>query len=118
MGMPAFWLDDPQHYPVVQGTAQQVRYVIDGANGKHPCAASNYYIDGYAAGGKWEITKPQPQYWEGCPGGLAGGAGGLYLYPADTAKLTPGWHTLKIDFLGDSVYAPSQYQAQFLVIRP
>jgi len=116
MGMPAFWLDDPQHNPVAQGSQQQVRYWIDGADDKHPCAASNYYIDNAAAGGEWKITSPQPQYWAGCPGGLAGGAGGLYLYPADTAKLSLGLHTLKIDYLGDNTYAPSQFVAQFLVV--
>ena len=74
--------------------------MINGANGKHPCGASNYYIDDQAAGGTWGITKPQPLYWQGCPAGLPGGAAGLYLYPNDTAKLTVGWHTLKIDYLG------------------
>jgi len=90
--------------------------VINGADGKHPCGVANYCIDNQAAGGMWDITKPQPQYWQGCPAGLPGGAGGLYLYPNDTAKLTVGWHTLKIDYLGDSTYAPSQFVAQFLVV--
>jgi hypothetical protein len=117
MGQPAFWLDYPQyHVALKQGGSEQVRYWIDAADGKHPCGAANYYIDNYAAGGKWDITKPNPQYWEGCPSGLPGGAGGLYLYPQDTMKLSPGWHTLKIDFLGDDTYAPSEFTAQFLVV--
>ena len=73
-------------------------------------------LDDQAAGGEWNVTSPQPQYWEGCPGGLSGGAGGLYLRPNDTANLSVGWHTLKIDYLGDSTYAPAEYTAQFLVI--
>jgi hypothetical protein len=117
MGQPAFWLDYPMyHVALKQGGSEQVRYVINGADGKHPCGLANYYIDNQAAGGKWDITKPQPQYWQGCPGGLPGGAGGLYLYPNDTAKLAVGWHTLKIDYLGDGTYAPSQFEAQFLVL--
>ena len=117
MGQPALWLDYPTyHVALKQGGSEQVRYVINGTDGKHPCGLANYYIDSQAAGGRWDITKPQPLYWQGCPGGLPGGAGGLYLYPNDTAKLAVGWHTLKIDYLGDSTYAPSQFVAQFLVV--
>ncbi|MFZ0012347.1 MAG: hypothetical protein WAL97_10700 [Halobacteriota archaeon] len=117
MGQPALWLDYPTyHVALKQGGSEQVRYVINGTDGKHPCGLANYYIDNQAAGGTWDITKPQPLYWQGCPGGLPGGAGGLYLYPNDTAKLAVGWHTLKIDYLGDSTYAPSQFVAQFLVV--
>ena len=82
MGMLALWLDDPQNYTVAQGSEQQVRYWVDAADGTHPCGAANYYIDNQAAGGAWVITKPQPEYWQGCPGGLAGGAGGFVsLWP-------------------------------------
>ena len=117
MGQPAFWLDYPTyHVALKQGGSEQVRYVINGADGKHPCGLANYYIDNQAAGGTWDITKPQPLYWQGCPAGMPGGAGGLYLYPNDTAKLAVGWHTLKIDYLGDSTYAPSQFVARFLVV--
>ena len=117
MGQPAFWLDYPQyHFALKQGSSEVVRYWIEAADGKHPCGAANYYIDNYAAGGKWDITKPNPQYWEGCPEGLPGGAGGLNLYAEDTMKLSPGWHTLKIDYLGDNTYAPSEFTAQFLVV--
>ncbi|MGZ4916547.1 MAG: hypothetical protein ACXV45_07840 [Halobacteriota archaeon] len=117
MGQPAFWLDYPQyHVALQQGSSEMVRYWIDAADGKHPCGAANYYIDNYAAGGKWDITKPNPQYWEGCPEGLPGGAGGLSLYAEDTMKLSPGWHTLKIDYLGDNTYAPSEFTSQFLVV--
>lgn len=33
-------------------------------------------------------------------------------------RLAPGWHTLKIDYLGNGKYAPSEYVAQFLVVAP
>lgn len=115
-GMPALWLEDPQNYTVAQGSEQQVRYWIDAADGTHPCGAANYYIDNQAAGGAWEITKPQLEYWQGCPSGLAGGAGGLYLYARDTSQLSLGWHTLTIDYLGNYTYEPSQFVAQFLVV--
>lgn len=116
MGMPALWLEDPQNYTVAQGSEQQVQYWVDAADGAHPCGAANYYIDNQAAGGAWEITKPQPEYWQGCPSGLAGGAGGLYLYARDTSQLSLGWHTLTIDYLGNYTYEPSQFVAQFLVV--
>lgn len=105
MGMPALRLEDPQNYRVAQGSEQQVRYGVDAADGTHPCGAANYYIDNQAAGGAWEITKPHPEYWQGCPSGLAGGAEGLYLYARDTTQLSLGWHTLTIDYLGNYTYA-------------
>jgi hypothetical protein len=37
------------------------------------------------------------------------------LAGADTAKLSVGTHTLKIDWLGDSGYGPSQNSVQFIV---
>lgn len=116
MGMPALWLEDPTNHPVTQGSPEQVRYWVQAADGTYPCGVANYYIDDQAAGGEWNVTSPQPQYWEGCPGGLPGGAGGLYLHSNDTANLSVGWHTLKIDYLGDNKYAPAEYTAQFLVI--
>jgi hypothetical protein len=117
MGMPAMWLDYPTyHNPLTQGEPEQVRYWVEAADGTYPCGMANYYIDDQAAGGEWNVTSPQPQYWEGCPGGLPGGAGGLYLRPNDTANLSVGWHTLKIYYLGDNKYAPAEYTAQFLVI--
>jgi hypothetical protein len=116
MGMPAEWLDySTYHVALKPGGSEQVRYVVNAADGTHPCGSANYYIDNQAAGGAWEVTKPQPQYWQGCPGGLPGGAGGLYLYARDTIKFAPGWHTLKIDYLGEGNYAPSEFVASFLV---
>jgi hypothetical protein len=93
MGMPALWLEDPQNNTVAQGSEQQVRNWVDASDGTHPCGAANYYIDNQAAGGTWGITKPQPEYWQGCPNSLAGGAGGLYPYTRDTSQLSLGWHT-------------------------
>jgi hypothetical protein len=117
MGMPAEWLNYPVYNVTLrQGGSEQVRYVVNAADGTHPCGAANYYIDDHAAYGKWHITRPTAQY--GCSAaGMPGGAGGLYLYPNDTAKLAAGWHTLKIDYLGDNTYAPSEYVARFLVVK-
>jgi len=52
---------------------------------------------------------------DGCPAGVSGGSGELLLNTADTAKLSLGWHTLKIDYLGDSKYAPAEFTAPFFV---
>jgi hypothetical protein len=114
MGMPAMWLEYPTYNATIkQGGSEQVRYWVNAADGTHPYETANYYIDGKTAGGRWDVTPPNPG---GCQPGLAGGAGGLYLNPEDTMKLSPGWHTLTIDFLGNDTYAPSQFTAQFLVV--
>jgi len=118
MGEPAFWLTSPTTNPVVRGQPTQVRYWVNASDGTNPCGAANYYIDTQAAGGQWVITTPQPQYWKGCPAGLPGGAGGLYLSGSDTAKLSPGWHTLIIDYLGSGKYAPCEFKAPFWVVNP
>jgi hypothetical protein len=118
MGEPAFWLTSPTTNPVVRGQPAQVRYWVNASDGTNPCGAANYYIDTQAAGGQWVITTPQPQYWKGCPAGLPGGAGGLYLSGSDTAKLSPGWHTLIIDYLGSGKYAPCEFKAPFWVVNP
>jgi hypothetical protein len=56
MGQPALWLDYPTyHVALKQGGSEQVRYVINGTDGKHPCGLANYYIDNQAAGGTWDI---------------------------------------------------------------
>lgn len=39
----------------------------------------------------------------------------LILYPSDIAKLSPGYHTLKCDYLGDSKYAPSAWVREIYV---
>lgn len=73
---------------------------------KNICGAVNYYIDDRAAGGDWHISK-----------GVACEAisGWLRLSPADTMRLSRGIHTLKIGYLGNARYAPSQYVARFTV---
>ena len=113
MGMPALWLSDPVNNPVKRENEASLRIWIDASNGKCPCRPVNYYIDDAAAGGTWNS---KPGGGDDCCGGLPGGTGGLTLHSQDTAKLSPGWHTLKIDFLGDAMYAPSQWTAQFLVV--
>jgi len=112
MGMPALWLSDPANNPVKRGTEVSLRIWIDASNGKCPCRPVNYYIDDAAADGTWTSKSSG----DDCCGGLPGGTGGLILHSQDTATLSPGWHTLKIDFLGDAVYAPSQWAGQFLVV--
>lgn len=113
MGMPALWLSDPVNNPVKRSSEVSLRIWIDASGGKCPCRSVNYYIDNAAAGGTWNS---KPSGGDDCCGGLSGGTGGLTLHSQDTAKLSPGWHTLKIDFLGDDVYAPSQWTGQFLVV--
>ncbi len=113
MGMPALWLSDPVNNPVKRGDEVSLRIWIDASNGKCPCRPVNYYIDDAAAGGTWNS---KPGGGDDCCGGLPGGTGGLILHSQDTAALSPGWHTLKIDFLGDAMYAPSQWTGQFLVV--
>ena len=73
---------------------------------KNVCGAVNYYVDDYAAGGTWNINPS---------GACSASSGSLSLTGTDTAKLSVGTHTLKIDWLGDSTYGPSQYVEQFTV---
>ena len=73
---------------------------------KNICGAVNYYIDDRAAGGDWHISKG-----DACEAI----SGWLRLYPADTMRLSRGLHTLKIDYLGNAKYAPSQYVARFTI---
>jgi len=109
------WLSDPTHSPVKQGGYAGVRYAVKGADGKNPCGVAKYYIDSSLAGGTWMVT-PRSPYWQGCPAGLPGGAGGLILYPEDTMELSLGWHTLRIHYLGDNTYAPCDFVGSFLVV--
>jgi hypothetical protein len=73
---------------------------------KNVCGAVNYYIDDQAAGGTWNINPS---------GACSASSGNLVLASADTAKLSLGTHTLKIDWLGDSNYGPAQASEQFTV---
>jgi hypothetical protein len=106
-------IPNPGNQAVTQGKDAVVEFSIVGADGTSPCGVANYYIDGQTAGGDWRVGK---DVGYGCPAGTYGGAGELHLYPADTAKLSLGYHSFQIDYLGDNSYAQSQYQTQFLVI--
>jgi hypothetical protein len=117
MGMPAFWLDDPYKNPVRQGSMQTVSYWVEGADGKHPCGAAEWYIDNNVADGEVYTSSPSPN-WEGCPGGLTGGAGGLRLHPQHTARLSLGWHTLTIHYRGNDSYESADFSAPFQVVGP
>lgn len=90
--------------------------MVNAADGTHPCGAANWYIDNYAAGGVWSVVPSGAVNGHpGCEAGMGGGAGMLTLYSADIAKLSPGYHTLKCDYLGDSKYAPSEWVGRFYV---
>jgi hypothetical protein len=73
------------------------------------CGAVNYYIDNYAAGGTWVINPA---------GTCSASSGGLVLAGADTAKLSLGTHTVKVDWLGNNAYGPSQSVMTFTVTSP
>ena len=70
-------------------------------------------IDDQPAAGKW-------QKWEYVNGGglYCVESVGLHLSSTDTAKLSLGMHTLKVDYLGDNTYAPSQWENTFVVRNP
>lgn len=93
-----------------------VRFVVNAADGTHPCGAATWYVDNHIAGGVWDFNKPSVIYGQpGCPSGMGGGAGTLTLYLADIAELSPGYHTLKRDYLGDSTYKPFELVGRFYV---
>ena len=73
---------------------------------KNVCGAVNYYIDNSAAGGTWNINPA---------GSCSASSGSLALAGPDTAKLSIGTHTLKVDFLGNNAYGPSQSVMTFTV---
>jgi hypothetical protein len=98
--------------PLYQHIGTGMHYYATASDGTHPCGPANYYIDRQAAGGEWIINSGTNGQ---CPGGVYGGAGELLLSPADASKLSLGWHTMEIDYLGNENYAPSQWIGQFYV---
>jgi predicted small secreted protein len=74
---------------------------------KNVCGAVNYYVDNSAAGGTWNINPS---------GSCSASAGSLVLAGTDTSKLSPGTHTLKVDWLGNNEYGPSQAVMTFTVL--
>jgi methylphosphotriester-DNA--protein-cysteine methyltransferase len=95
---------------VAQGQAITFTTALQSVNEhKNVCGAVNYYIDDQAAGGTWNINPA---------GTCSASSGSLSLIGTDTAKLSVGTHTLKIDWLGDSTYGPSQSSEQFTVTSP
>ena len=92
---------------VAQGQAMTFTTTLYSVNEhKNVCGAVNYCIDDQAAGGTWNINPA---------GTYSASSGSLSLTGTDTAKLSVGTHTLKIDWLGDSTYGPSQASEQFRV---
>ena len=60
----------------------------------------NFYIDDRAAKGTWDRS-PDVR---------------LVYSETDSASLSPGVHTLKLDFLGDDTNAPCRYDMTFTVV--
>jgi hypothetical protein len=85
------------------------RAVVDAADGTHPCGLANWYIDNATAGGVWSYNAPGVNGLPGCSAGMGGGFAKLQLNASDIANLSPGYHTLKCDYLGDSTYAASEW---------
>jgi len=106
-------LPNPENSQVTQGQTAVVEYAINAADGTHPCGAANFYIDNAPAPGSSKINQPTSGY--GCPAGVSGGAGELFMSPNDTANLSPGTHTLGISYQGNDTYGPAQYEAEFIV---
>jgi len=89
-------------------------YVPGHINDQRVCGQwANFYIDDQSAGGNW-------QKWDYVNGGglYCVESVGLHLSSTDTAKLSPGMHTLKVDYLGDNIYAPSQWVGTIAVRNP
>ena len=92
---------------VVQGQSAAFTAILYSVNEhKNVCGAVNYYVDNNAAGGTWNINPS---------GSCSASSGSLFLSGADTAKLSAGTHTLKIDWLGDNAHGPSQAVMTFTV---
>jgi len=86
-------------------------YVPGHINDNRVCGQwANFYVDNQPAGGEW-------QKWDYVnSGGLyCVESVGLRFNSTDTAILSPGVHTLKVDYLGDNTYAPSQWVSTFVV---
>ena len=89
-------------------------YVPGHVNDHRVCGQwANFYIDDQPATGEW-------QKWDYVNGGglYCVESVGLHLSSTDTAKLSLGTHTLKVDYLGDNTYAPSQWENTFVVRNP
>ena len=89
-------------------------YVPGHINDHRVCGQwANFYIDDQPAGGEW-------QKWDYVNGGglYCVESVGLRFNSTDTATLSPGVHTLKVDYLGDNTYAPSQWVITFVVHNP
>jgi len=91
-----------------------VIYVPGHINDHRVCGQwANFYIDNQPAGGEW-------QKWNYVNSGelYCVESVGLRFNSTDTATLSPGVHTLKVDYLGDNTYAPSQWVNMFVVRNP
>jgi hypothetical protein len=111
------WVSLVMDYGIVRGQEYFLAwaiYVPGHINDHRVCGQwANFYIDDQPAGGEW-------QKWDYVSGGglYCVESVGLRLNSTDTAKLLPGVHTLKVDYLGDNTYAPSQWVSTFVVRNP
>jgi hypothetical protein len=81
-------------------------YVLTVPTNKKICGQwVNFYLDDKPAPGKWNID-PNPECWVSAQ---------LFLSADETAQLSLGMHTLKVDYLGDTTYAPSHWEGTFNV---
>ncbi len=111
------WVSMAMSNGIVRGQEYSMGWVISvlgHVNDHRVCGQwANFYIDDQLAGGKWVK-------WDYVSGGglYCVASVGLSLSSADTAKLSLGMHTLKVDYLGDDTYAPSQWASAFVVRNP
>lgn len=93
--------------PILRGSDVRVFAELNSpSEEKNICGVVYYYIDGRAAGGERQVNS-------GASCEVI--AGWLHLSPNDTMLLSAGVHTLKMEYLGNSSYAPSEFVAQFTV---
>jgi hypothetical protein len=105
------WTGMAMSYGIVRGQEYRMGWHIYVQGHTDHCVCgqwANFYIDNQPAGGEW-------QKFDYNGGECCWVSVGLHLNSADTAKLSPGVHTLKVDYLGDNTYAPSQWASTFVV---
>jgi hypothetical protein len=101
------WTAMAQEGGIVKGTSYGFGFdVFTLPSNKKICGQwVNFYLDDKPAPGKWN-TNPNPECWVSAQ---------LLLSADETAQLSLGMHTLKVDYLGDNTYAPSHWEGTFNV---
>jgi hypothetical protein len=113
---PDKWVSMAMEYGIARGGEYRLAWVVSvpgHINDQRVCGQWPYfYIDNQPAGGEW-------QKWDYIPGGglYCAESVGLHLNSTDTAKLMPGGgHILKVEYLGNNTYAPSEWVGTFVVL--